>query len=354
MSKVGAGVAGCRPVLVCSEVAMPASAWLGIDIAKDTFAACLLTEKSAAAGSFANNRAGLAKLDRWLKKRKVSQVHACLEATGSYGEAPAEHLHAAGHTVSVINPARLKAFAQATLTRTKTDQTDAALLADFCRRQQPVVWTPPDPARRELRDLLRRREDMQQLQQQEANRLGAGENSEWVRASLDATLAFFDEQLAAVEQAIAQQIKSDPELKRQHALLDSIPGIGPATAAALLGEIDFGAYPSARQVAAQAGLTPRQRQSGTSVRGRPRISKQGSSQLRRILFFPAITAIRYNPVIRAFAERMTAKGKPKMSIVCAAMRKLLHLCYGVLKTGLAFDPDYRPNSVRLAQQLQTA
>ena len=333
---------------------MPPSAWLGIDIAKDTFAACLLTDKRIAQGSFENTSTGLAKLDRWLKKRKISQVHACLEATGRYGEAPAEHLHAAGHTVSVINPARLKAFGQATLMRTKTDQTDAALLADFCRRQQPAVWTPPDPARRELRALVRRRESLLQLRQQEANRLGAGETSPLVRASLEAMLAAVDAQLVAIDQAIAKQVKREPELKRQHALLDSIPGIGPATAAALLGEIDFGAYPSARQVAAQAGLTPRQRQSGTSVRGKPRISKQGSSQLRRILFFPAITAIRYNPVIRAFAERMTAKGKPKMSIVCAAMRRMLHLCYGVLKTGLPFDPDYRPNSVRPTQQLQTA
>ena len=333
---------------------MPPSAWLGIDIAKDTFAACLLMDKRVAQGSFENSPAGLAKLDRWLRKRKVTQVHACLEATGRFGEAPAEHLHAAGHTVSVINPARLKAFGQATLMRTKTDQTDAALLADFCRRQQPAVWAPPDPARRELRALVRRRESLLQLRQQEANRLGAGETSEWVRGSLEATLAFLDEQLAGIDQAMAQQVKREPELKRQHALLDSIPGIGPKTAAALLGEIDFGAYPSARQVAAQAGLTPRQRQSGTSVRGKPRISKQGSSQLRRILYFPAIVAIRHNPVIRAFAERLAAKGKAKMQIVCAAMRKMLHLCYGVLKTGLAFDADYRPNQTLPVKQLQPA
>jgi transposase len=333
---------------------MPPTAWLGIDIAKDSFAACLLMDKRVAQGSFENTPVGLAKLDRWLKKRKITQVHACLEATGRFGEAPAEHLHAAGHPVSVINPARLKAFGQATLTRTKTDQTDAALLADFCRRQQPAVWTPPDPARRELRALVRRRESLQHLRQQEANRLGAGETSELVWASLEATLAFLDEQLAGIDQAIAQQVKREPELKRQHALLDSIPGIGPKTAAALLGEIDFGAYPSARQVAAQAGLTPRQRQSGTSVRGKPRISKQGSSQLRRILYFPAIVAIRHNPIIRAFAERLAARGKPKMQIVCAAMRKMLHLCYGVLKTGLAFDAEYRPNQTLPVKQLQPA
>jgi transposase len=333
---------------------MPPSAWLGIDIAKDTFAACLLTEKASAAGSFENSPAGLAKLERWLKKRKITQVHACLEATGRYGELPAEHLHAAGHTVSVINPARLKAFGQATLRRTKTDQTDAALLADFCRRQQPAAWTPPDPARRELRALVRRRESLQHLRQQEVNRLGSGETAPLVQASLEATVAFLDQQLTAVAQAIAEQVQADPELQRQHALLDSIPGIGPTTAAALLGEIDFGAYPSARQVAAQAGLTPRQRQSGTSVHGKPRLSKQGASQLRRILYFPAIVAMRYNPVIRTFAERLATRGKAKMAIICAAMRKLLHLCYGVLKTGLAFDPDFQPNQRKATKQLQPA
>lgn len=334
---------------------MPPSAWLGIDIAKDTFAACLLTEKTTAAGAFENTPAGLVKLDHWLKKRKMTQVHACLEATGRYGEAPAEHLHAAGHTVSVINPARLKAFGQATLTRTKTDQTDAALLADFCRRQQPAAWTPPEPAQRELRALVRRRESLQHLRQQEANRLGSGETSPLVRASLAATLAFLDQQLTDVEQAMAAQVQADPQLKRQHALLDSIPGIGPTTAAALLGELDFGAYPSARQVAAQAGLTPRQRQSGTSVHGKPRLSKQGSSQLRRILDFPAIVAMHHNPTIRAFAQRLLERGKPKMAVVCAAMRKLLHLCYGVLKTGQPFDPDYQPTRrAQPARQLEPA
>ena len=330
------------------------AAWLGIDIAKDTFEAHLLQAKATARGSFDNTPAGFVKLDHWLKKRKAGAVYVCLEATGRYSEGVAEHLHAGGHTVSVINPARLKAFGQATLTRTKTDQTDAALLADFCHRQQPAAWTPPAPAQRELRALVRRRESLGQLRQQEANRLGSGETSAVVRASLEAVLTLLDAQLAAVEQAIAEQVAADPELKRQHALLDSIPGIGPTTAAALLGELDFGAYASARQVAAQAGLTPRQRQSGTSIRGKPRLSKQGAAQLRKILYFPAIVALKHNPVIAAFAERLTERGKAKLAIVCAAMRKLLHLCYGVLKTGQAFDPAYHPKRPAPVRQLETA
>jgi len=328
------------------------SAYLGIDIAKATFAACLLIGKKAWQGSFANTPAGFTQLDHWLKKHTVERVHACLEATGRYSEGVAEHLQAAGHTVSVINPARLKAYAAALLKRTKTDPTDAALLAEFCRSQEPAAWTPPTPERRELRALVRRRESLLHQRQQEANRLSSGEDSCWVRESLEASLAFIDGQLAKVEQAIKAQIAGDPELKRQHALIDSIPGIGPLTAAALLAELDFALYPTARQVAAQAGLTPRQRQSGTSVHGKPRISKQGASQLRRILFFPAIVAKRHNPRLRPFAERLAERGKAKMAIVCACMRKLLHLVYGVLKSGRPFDPDYQPKRVQSAKPVK--
>jgi transposase len=337
------------------EVDMSTTAWLGIDIAKETFVACLLLERGSAQGRFDNSPAGFTKLDHWLKKRKVGQVHACLEATGRYSEGLAEHLHAAGHTVSVINPARLKAFGQAILVRTKTDQTDAALLAEFCRRQQPAPWTPPAPATRTLRALVRRRESLLGVRQQEANRLSSGEDDPWVVTSLEAVLAVLDEQLAQVEQAIADQVTRDAHLQRQVELVDSITGIGLTTATALLAEIDFGAYPSARQVAAQAGLTPRQRQSGTSVHGKPRLSKQGASQLRKILFFPAISAMHHNPVVRTFAERLAKAGKAKMAIVCACMRKLLHLVYGVLKTSLPFDPNYQsPRATKPVPVLQPA
>jgi transposase len=333
---------------------MTASAWLGIDIAKETFEVCLLWGQRSARGTFDNHPAGFAKLDHWLKKRKVEQVHACLEATGRYSEGLAEHLHAAGHIVSVINPARLKAFGQAILVRTKTDQTDADLAAEFCRRQQPAAWTPPDPATRTLRALVRRRESLLAVRQQEANRLSSGEDEPWVVASLQTVLDCLDEQLVQVEQAITDQVASDADLQRRVELVDSIKGIGWTTATALLAEIDFGAYPSARQVAAQAGLTPRLRQSGTSVHGKPRLSKQGASQLRKILYFPAISAKRHNPVLRDFAKRLEKRGKANMSIVCACMRKLLHLVYGVLKTGLPFDPNYEKKRTQPAKVLQTA
>lgn len=322
---------------------MPTSAattCLGIDIAKASFQACLLRHTATAAGRFDNSPAGFKKLAHWLKKRKVTQVHACLEATGRYGEALAEHLHAAGHTVSVINPARLKAYSRVTLTRSKTDPVDAALLAEFCQRQQPDAWSPPAPAKRQLRELVRRRASLLQLQQQERNRRASGDLPALVLASLDTVLTLLADQLTSIEQAMAHQIASEPELARQHALLDSIPGIATTTATALLGEIDFDAFPSARQLAAHAGLTPSQRQSGSSLHSPAHLSKQGASQLRRILYFPALSAMRYNPTLRTFAEQLKARGKAKMVVVCAVMRKLLHLCYGILRSGQAFDPTY--------------
>lgn len=339
------------------EASMPVSAWLGIDIAQETFEASLLQDSRVAHGGFDNTPAGYKKLAHWLKKRQVAQAHVCLEATGRYSEGVAEYLHAAGHTVSVINPARLKAFGQASLTRTKTDQTDAALLAQFCQRQQPAPWQPPAPEKRALRALVRRRESLLQLRQQEANRLSSGEDDRLVVRSLKAVVTFLNKQVAKIEAAIIDQAASTPALQRQIELVDSIPGIGVTTAAALVAEVDFEAYASARQLVAQAGLNPRQRQSGTSVHGRPRLSKQGSSQLRKLLYFPAVSAKRYNPVIHDFAEGLAKRGKHNMSIICACMRKLLHLVYGVLKTGLPFDPDYqtkRDQSAKSAKQLQPA
>ena len=318
----------------------PVPAYLGIDIAKVSLAVCLLRDCATQAGTFDNSPAGFKQLARWLKKRKVAQVHACLEATGRYGEGVAEYLHAAGHTVSVINPAWLTAYRRVTGTHPKTDAVDAALLAEYCQRQQPAAWTPPTPEKQRLRALVRRRESLLKLQQQERNRLDSGELPDLVVASHTAILAALAEQMTLIEQAMADQVDADPELTRQHALLDSIPGIATRTATALLGEIDFAAFPCARQLAAYAGLTPTPRQSGTSVHSPAHISKHSARQLRRILYFPAISAMTHAPTLRAFAQQLRARGKAPMAVICAVMRKLLHLCYALLKSGQPFDPTY--------------
>jgi transposase len=317
-------------------------AMLGIDIAKLKFDVCLLKENGKTKHKvFANTRHGFEQLIRWLDSHQVSNLHACLEATGTYGEPLALFLYEAGFVVSVANPAAVRAFANAGLSRTKTDKVDAELIARFCLAQQPSAWQPPAPELRELQALARRLESLIEMRVAEENRFSSGVSTAAVRHSLEQHIAYLLEEIKQTEALIRQHINHHPDLKEQSDLLDSIPGIGATTAALLLAEIvNLKQYTSARQVAAYAGLVPRERRSGSSVRGRVCLSKIGNARLRKALYFPAITALRSSDFFKAWAEPLRTRGKSKMSVIGAAMRKLIHLAYGVIKTGKPFDPNW--------------
>jgi transposase len=290
---------------------------------------------------FLNSAAGFQHLSTWLSKRNVQHVHACTEATGAYGEALALYLHNAGHTVSVVNPSIIKAFASTEMSRTKTDKSDSSLIARYCLKHQPQAWAPPSPEISELQALLRRLEALIEMRQQEANRQAAGLQAESVKKSVTDHIGYLDYQIAHTQSLIRDHIDQNPSLKQQRDLLSSIPGIGDLTAAKLLSEfVDISKYSSARQAAAFAGLVPRHNNSGSSVRGRPRLCKVGTARLRKALYFPAIVATQHNPVIRAFSEKLRQRGKCPMVIIGAAMRKLIHIAYGVLKSGKPFDAGY--------------
>jgi transposase len=315
---------------------------LGLDVAKLKFNACLFRSGGKPRHQvFPNTPAGFARLSEWLEKHGAGRAHACLEATGAYGEALAAHLHGAGHTVSVVNPAAIKAYAQSRLSRTKTDRVDAALSAGFCAERRPPAWHPPAVELRELQALVRRLESLVEMRTMEEDRLSSGIAVDAVRESVEELIAHLSEQIRKTSALIREHIDGHPDLKRQRELLDSIPGIGEATAAVLLAEVpDIKQYKSARQVAAFAGLVPRERQSGSSVRGRVRLSKIGHARLRRALYFPAVTALRCRPFFQSWAEGLRQRGKSKMSVIGATMRKLVHLAYGVLKSGKPFDPEW--------------
>jgi transposase len=318
------------------------NSYLGIDVSKAWLDVLLLREAlPVEKGHFDNSQQGFRQLQHFLKKRKIKMLHACLEATGYYGAEVALFLHEAGYVVSVVNPARIKAYAESQLNRTKTDAGDAALIADFCRTQQPEAWTPPPLEQQELQALVRHLENLQDMRQQEINRRQAGIPSETILKTLDEHIAFLDQQLADLLRLIHDHVDRHPHLRQQRDLLTSIPGIGDLTAFKLLAEIvDVHAFDSARQLAAFAGLTPRERRSGSSVHGRSRLSKRGSPRLRNALYFPAIVALRHNPILHTFAQRLLAAGKSKMQVVAALMRKLLHLVFGILKSGRPFDPHF--------------
>ena len=315
---------------------------LGIDIAKLKFNVCLIqTTGKLKHKLFSNTSTGFEQLREWLTRQGVERVHACLEATGSYGEALSLFLYEVGHTVSVINPAAIKAFAGSRLSRTKTDRVDAELIARFCLAQAPPAWIPLPSEVRDLQALVRRLESLIEMRVMEENRLSCGITVESVRQSVEEHLSFLNQEIKRTEELIHNHIKNHPGLKQQSALLDSIPGIAETTAALLLSEItEIKQYRSARQVAAYAGLVPRERQSGSSLRGRTRLSKIGNARLRRALYFPAITALRCSPFFQSWAKGLQERGKSKMSVICAVMRKLVHLAYGVLKSGKEFDPQW--------------
>lgn len=318
---------------------------LGIDVAKLKFNVCLIREDGRLRHRvFTNSEAGFSQLSAWLVTNDASQVHACLESTGTYGEALATYLADAGHRVSVVNPAAIKSYAGCQLSRTKTDKVDAALIARFCQTQQPPTWTPAAPEIRELQALVRRLDSLIEMHTMEQNRLSSGVGVSAVESSIQSVIQHLEEQIKRTEKLIKEHIGSHPTLKADRDLLLSIPGIGEATTARLLSEIDFHQYGSARSVAAFTGLVPRLRQSGTSVRGKARLSKVGAPRIRHALYFPAVTAIRCNPQIKAWAKGLRERGKCEMQIIGAVMRKLIHLAYGVLKTGKPYDPLYAQNA----------
>lgn len=318
---------------------------LGIDVAKLKFNVCLIRADGRLKHRvFANTQVGFSELSEWLKKNQVSQVHACLEATNTYSEALATYLSDSGHQVSLVNPAATKAYSGAQLARTKTDKVDAELIARFCLTQKPPLWAPAAPEVRQLQALVRRLDSLIEMHTMEANRLSSGVSTTEVRDSIKSLISHLEEQIKRTEKLIRKHINNHPQLRSDRDLLVSIPGLGEATVARLMSEINFHRYENARQVAAFAGLVPRLHESGKSVRGRARLSKMGTPRIRRSLYFPAVTALRCNPVIKEWASGLRQRGKCEMQIIGAVMRKLIHLAFGVLKSGKPYDPLHSQNA----------
>jgi len=338
--------------------------FVGIDVSKAKLDVALLPIQEARKGPHKvvdNSPTGHQQLLSWLRSHALARtagaaeassldssvslhslIHVCMEATGTYADAIATTLFEAGCTVSLVNPSQVHAFGQSQLKRTKTDKVDAALIARFCSLNRPPAWKAPAPEVRELQALARRLEALQEMKQMEANRLAAGVSCGIVRASLLDHIAYLENQIDDAQRQIKRHVKEHPALQEQAQLLESIPGIALTTASVLLAEWgDIHQYRGAKQLAAHAGLVPRIRESGSSVRGKPQLCKIGSSRLRKCLYFPAITALKYNPHIRALGERLKARGKSPMLIIGAAMRKLLIIAYGVLKSGIPFDPNFK-------------
>ena len=312
---------------------------LGIDVAKAKLDCALLGEDGKLRHKVVNNNLeGFHNLSRWLAKQKVQALHVCMEATGVYWEAVAEFLANAPATiVSVVNPAQIKAYGASRMVRTKTDRADAKLIAQFCRESRPEPWQAPSPSEQALRALVLRLEALNTMHTQESNRLQVARPA--VREGISSHLAWLDQEIKRVMQMIREHINSDPDLHDKQKLLDSIPGLGERTIPVLLA---YCATPerfgNARQAVAFAGLDPRQHESGTSVKAKPRLSKIGHSFLRKSLYMPAMVALNRTQWGQKFRDRLILAGKPKKLIIGAMMRKLMQVAFGVLKSRTIFNP----------------
>lgn len=315
--------------------------FLGIDVSKDKIDVTLLESSKSQSAIFSNDLSGFKTLRRWLKRRGVKQLHACMEATGRYGDELAFYLFEQDFQVSVVNPARIKKYAESKLQRNKTDKIDGRLIADFCATQKPPLWSPPPEEIRILQEMTRRLESLKGERTREKNRLQAGVSAKSVKQSIEKHIAFLDSEIKRLTDQINHHIKQYPHLKEKLDLVQTIQGIGRLTASIILSELpDIDEFESASQATAYAGLTPRLHQSGSSVYRPSRMSKAGNRHLRAAFYMPSLSAIKWNPVIKDMVGRMQAKGKKPMVIIGAVMRKLLRLAYGVLKTGLPFDAEY--------------
>jgi len=314
--------------------------FVGIDVAKAKFdVALLIPEGKYRSKAFPNDPVGHQQFVDWLDQHRVLEAHICMEATGAYGRNLARFLAQQQLLVSVVNPAQIHAFGKTELIRAKTDKADARLIARYCRMHRPAPWAPPTEEIVTLQALVQRLEDLRILQTMESNRLESAEGL--ARQSVEAHLKFLDQQIQIVRAQIEIHIDNHPDLKKQQELLSSIPGIGDNTAATLLAFLSpLGRFHSVKQVVSYAGLNPSIRQSGQWA-GKTPIAKAGNALLRKALYLPAVVAKRHNPVIAAFCDRLLLNGKRPMQVVVAAMRKLLHLAFGVLKSGEPFDPELR-------------
>lgn len=314
---------------------------LGIDISKLDLSISLLTDNKYYQTKIDNNQQGFKTLVKWLQKHGVTKVAACMEATGNYGKLLADFLYSNGHEVSVVNPWCINAFAKSKLSRHKTDKVDSMIIAEYASKNDLPPYVPKNKALQELQDLYRCSQNLKEQYVQTQNYLENKDHlSKAVCSSYNKLAKHIMKTIKDIELAIDTLLSNNDNLKHQADNMQTIPGIGKTTAVAILAESpNIESFSNARQLAAYAGLTPKHKTSGTSVKGKTTISKIGSSNLRKALYFPAIVAKTHNPLFKDFTKKLSAKGKPAKVIIVAIMRKLLHIVFGVIKNNNQFNPN---------------
>lgn len=326
---------------------------VGIDISKSDFtvAICNLMDDQSVSfsevQSFSNNKTGFNQLNKWVKKLLLKGVKVVylMEATGVYYEPLAYHLHKIKKTVHVVLPNKAKYYIASLNLKTKTDHTDALALAQFGVERKFDPWQPPAPIYKKLKELSRYRTSLIEDRVVFLNRISSNEAAEqgntFVKKSMTDIIKKIDKQIEKAEKEMLLVIDQDQKLKQRLENICTTKGIRIFSVITVIAETaGFELVSNAKQLTSFAGFDVVQRQSGSSVNGKSRISKKGNAHIRRALYFPAISAVRWNPKFKAQYKRLLEKGKPKMVATTAVARKLLTLIYALWKNNQPFIENY--------------
>ncbi len=313
--------------------------FIGVDVSSEVLD--IFAQRPRGSRQFPNTSPGIGLLVRWVTAAVGSaEAHLIIEPTSTYHHLLIEALRGQGIRYTLINPARTSMFARLQGKRAKTDRIDARLLAELGEQERPHPTESPSHDQEELKALRRHREWLEQEAQAVANRRDSAHRSPWtpkeVLESLDRTLGELRQEVQRLDQAIEEHVGRREDLERDVQLLTSIPGVGRRTAIMLLSELPpESRCRNAKSWVAFCGLNPEPRESGRSRWSR--LSRMGAARVRGRLYLAAVTALRWNPPIRALGERLKARGKAGKVRVVAAMNKLLRICFGVLRSGRPFD-----------------
>lgn len=304
--------------------------FVGIDVSKNTLDVCIAP--SGETLHVAHDEAGIAQIVKRLKA--VAPTLIVMEATGALEVRLASELAGQGLPVAVINPRQARDFAKATGQLAKTDAVDAAMLAAFARAIRPAVRPVKDADVRDLDALVTRRRQLIEMRVQETLRLGTA--SKVQKKSLNAHIAWLDKRITDLDDDLTRRLRSSEAWRTKDDLLRGIPGVGAVTTLTMLAKCPELGTLNRREIAKLTGVAPLADDSGKH-RGK-RFIWGGRADVRAVLYMAAVSAIRHNPVIKAFAERLTQAGKPAKVVIVACMRKLLTIMNTMIKNNAPWNP----------------
>lgn len=326
---------------------------LGIDVAQKELVVCLakkyddLTEDNYVHKTFVNAQKGFEQLMQWVNKLTdiTVPVNYVMEATGVYHELLAYHLKGQDQLVSIVLPNKISNYARTLIVKTVTDKTASEAIAQFGLERNTEEWEKPLPIFKKMKQLTRERgqiivERTMSKNQLHAEMAGAEPNkSSIIRCNKRIELLTKQEKEIIIE--IAALIKTEDTVSKLVKLICSITGIGMLTAATILAETNgFDLIRNKRQLTSYAGLDVKEHQSGTSVKGKPKISKRGNRFLRKAMHLPALAAIRHDERFKAVFVRLVSRHGIKMKAVVAVQRKLLEMTYTIFKSNKKYDKEY--------------